>query len=422
MGMEDYRSDMETCSRCSACKFIPLEKISGYEHANVCPSIARYNFNAYSGGGRLGFGLGLLNNRLKYDPKVAEIIYNCTLCGACDVSCKYGMDMDVLEPLYAMRRDCVNSGQTHTVLDKLVEKMQKQGPMVAKVTAKGGPWYAGLEVPDYTKQSVSVVFHAGCLARTNGTSGRIARVGLSLLLKAGVEVGIAKDDEACCGGRAYEMGYEEASRSQAALNLARLEESGAAELVTTCAQCYQYFKVLYDKLGSGTGLAVYHITEYLAELLHQGRLRPRKALDLTVTYHDPCHLGRLAEPWINWQGVQREKHMRVYDPPRIFRRGEAGVYEAPREILRSMPGVELIEMDRIREYAWCCGAGGGVPETNPDFAQWTAVERLKEAGSTGAEALVTACPHCLENFNRALSDEKSDLKTYDLVELLDKAI
>ena len=134
-----------------------------------------------------------------------------------------------------------------------------------------------------------------------------------------------------------------------------------------------------------------------ATYVTQGTLTPAKRVDMTVTYHDPCHLGRLSEPWIEWKGVQRERHMRVYDPPRTLRRGTYGVYESPRELLRRVPGVKLVEMDRIKEYAWCCGAGGGVRETNPDFAAWTAGERLGEAESTGAGALVTACPHCVQN-------------------------
>ena len=142
-------------------------------------------------------------------------------------------------------------------------------------------------------------------------------------------------------------------------------------------------------------MKVTHITEYLADLVEQGKLKPTKPVDMTVTYHDPCHLGRLSEPWIAWKGVQRERHMRVYDPPRVLRRGTYGVYEPPRDLLKSIPGVKLVEMDRIKEYAWCCGAGGGVRETNPEFAAWTAAERMAEAESTGAEALVTACPHCV---------------------------
>ncbi|MFH0915466.1 MAG: (Fe-S)-binding protein [bacterium] len=421
MALKDYQSEMQTCCRCSACKFVPLEKVTGYEHANVCPSISRYDFHTYSGGGRMGFGLALLQGRVDYTPNVAEIVYNCQLCGACDVSCKYAMDMDVLEPLYAVRRECVKNGQTMPVLDKLVATMEKQGPMVLGATGKRGQWHQGLDIKDYTQEKVPVIYHAGCLAGYDKNSGQVARAAFSLLQKAGVEVGIAKDQELCCGGRAYEMGYHDQALKQAELNVARFRESGATELVTGCAYCYQYCKVLYAKLGLETGIKVWHITEYLAELIQKGKLKPRKKLDLTVTYHDPCHLGRLSEPWIAWQGEQRQRHMRVYDPPRTFRRGTDGVYEPPREVLGSIPGLKLVEMDRIREYAWCCGAGGGVKEANPEFARWTAAERLREAESTGAEALVTACPHCVQNLQAAGGDG-GHLKVYDVVELLDKAI
>jgi Fe-S oxidoreductase len=244
----------------------------------------------------------------------------------------------------------------------------------------------------------------------------VARSAVSLLQKAGVDVGIAKDREICCGGRAYEMGYQDEARAQAALNVARFNESGATELVTGCAHCYQYYKVLYAKLGLDTKVKVSHITEYLNDLVKAGKLKPHKPVNMTVTYHDPCHLGRLSEPWIAWEGVQRERHFRLFDPPRTFRKGANGVYEPPRELLESIPGLKLVEMDRIKEYAWCCGAGGGVKESNPQFAEWTAAERLDEAVSTGAEALVTACPHCVENL------QSDQLKVYDIVELLDQSI
>jgi Fe-S oxidoreductase len=112
----------------------------------------------------------------------------------------------------------------------------------------------------------------------------------------------------------------------------------------------------------------------------------------------------------------------MFDPPRVYRKGTYGVYEPPREILNSIPGVSLTEMTRIKEYSWCCGAGGGVNESNPDFARWTAKERIDEAVSTGAEALVTACPWCEKTFNEAVKASGSNLKVYDIVELLAKAI
>ena len=103
MALEDFREDMELCNKCNICKFIPLEKVQGEKPVNVCPSISRYNFHAYSGGGRMGIGVAMLENRLEYTDKLLDIIYNCQMCGACDVSCKYAMDMEVIEPIYETR-------------------------------------------------------------------------------------------------------------------------------------------------------------------------------------------------------------------------------------------------------------------------------------------------------------------------------
>ena len=112
----------------------------------------------------------------------------------------------------------------------------------------------------------------------------------------------------------------------------------------------------------------------------------------------------------------------MFDPPKKYRRGTEGVYEEPRQVLQSIPGVTLTEMPRTKEYAWCCGAGGGVSDSNPEFAQWTARERLEEAESTGAEALVSACPKCEKTFREAVEATGSQLKVYDIVELFEQAI
>jgi Fe-S oxidoreductase len=101
----------------------------------------------------------------------------------------------------------------------------------------------------------------------------------------------------------------------------------------------------------------------------------------------------------------------------LKRSGRKGIFEAPRNLITSIPGTELTEMERIREYAWCCGAGGGVLEAFPDFATWTATERLEEARATGAEALVTACPWCVRVFRDSAAETGMDLPVYDLVDL-----
>ena len=103
MALEEYAGDMNMCCRCSTCKFIPLQMVKGFKHANVCPSISRYNFHFFSAGGRLNLGANGLKNGFNYTPWYLSSIYNCQMCGACDVSCKYGMDMEVLRPVQEMR-------------------------------------------------------------------------------------------------------------------------------------------------------------------------------------------------------------------------------------------------------------------------------------------------------------------------------
>jgi Fe-S oxidoreductase len=132
----------------------------------------------------------------------------------------------------------------------------------------------------------------------------------------------------------------------------------------------------------------------------------------------------LSEPFIPWEGVERKVlgQVIVKDPPKEYRRGTSGIYEPPRDVLRSIPGLEIVEMERIKEYAWCCGAGGGVKEAYPEFALSTADERIEEAMATGAEALVTSCSWCERNFRDALERSGANIKLYDTVELLIEAL
>jgi Fe-S oxidoreductase len=422
MALEDYRGDVEMCCRCSACKHIPMQKIRGTEHSDACPSIAKYNFHAYSGSGRLFIAKEMLTNGFKYTDKLLDIVYNCQMCGACDTSCKYAMDMEVLEPIYEFRIKAVKDGHTHPALDKVIGSLRKQGTMVPGAKARRGDWAKGLGIKDATKEKVSVYYHAGCLTSYDKNYQKLARATAKILKKAGVDFGIGYENETCCGGRAFQMGYKEDFLNQAKKNVAILKKAGVKTLVTGCADGYHAFKVLYDKYNLKGELEVLHITEYIARLIKEGKLKPNKKVNMKVTYHDPCHLGRLGEPWIHWKGKRIPGYKFVFDPPKEYRRGTNGVYEPPRDILKSIPGVKLAEMDRIKEYAWCCGAGGGVNESNPEFSRWTAKERIEEAESTGAEAIATACPWCEKNFNEAVKESGSDLKVYDIVELVEKAI
>lgn len=420
MALEQYQGDMEMCCRCSACKFIPMQKVKG-PYSYACPSIARYNFHAYSGGGRLNIASSMLKNGMNYTDKLLDIVYDCQMCGACGVSCNYAMDMEVLQPITEFRLKCNEDGKTNPALDKVIAGLRKTGSMVPS-KGKRGDWAKGLNVKDATKEKVDVLYHVGCLTSYDSDTQKLAKATVKILQKAGVNFGIAGDAETCCGGRAYQMGYEKDFLNQAKKNMAMIKKAGVKTVVTGCADGYQAFKVLYDKYELKGDLKVLHISEYIDKLIRDGKLKPKKKVNLSVTYHDPCRLGRLGEPWIHWNGKKVPGDRFVFDPPKEYRRGTKGIYEPPRDVLKSIPGVKLTEMTRIKEYAWCCGAGGGVNESNPGFAVWTAQKRIDEAVSTGAEAIVTACPWCEKTLNEAIKASGGGMKVYDIVELVEKAL
>jgi Fe-S oxidoreductase len=398
-----------------------MEMVKGYKYVSICPSIERYQFHAYSGGGRLNVALSLIQGRTQYSERLLHIIYNCQLCGGCDVSCKYAMDMEVLEPLLHFRIRAVEDGYVHPALQEAIEDLRKTGRMVRGKRADVGRWIEQFDLKDASKGSVEILYHFGCRTLYDERMWKVALAGINLFKKAGINVGVFRE-EVCCGGRACKMGFREESLAQARRFLEGLRISRAKILVTACAECYHAFSVLYVKLGVPLEARIVHLTEFLAGLLESKELRAKGTINKAVTYHDPCHLGRLGEPFGGWTGREIEGHIRLFDPPRVFRRGTYGVYDPPRKVLGMIPGLRLLEMPRRKEYAWCCGAGGGVKESNPDFALWTANRRIEEAISTGAEAIVTSCPGCELNFRDALSRSGIGLEVYDVAEILNDVV
>jgi Fe-S oxidoreductase len=329
--------------------------------------------------------------------------------------------MEVLEPIHEFRIKTIEDGHTHPALEKAINRLKKTGSMVP-VKGKRGDWAKGLGIKDATKEKVDVLLHVGCLTSYDKDMQKVAKATVKILQKAGIDFGIAGDAETCCGGRAYQMGYKEAFMEQAKKNIENVRKSGAKTVVTICADGYQAIKVLYERYNLRGNVEVLHISEYIDKLIKDGKIKPRRKVGLSVTYHDPCRLGRLGEDWVHWEGKKIPGDRFVFDPPKPYRRGTNGVYEPPRDVIKSIPGIRFTEMIRIKEYAWCCGAGGGVIDSNPEFAVWTAQDRMNEAISTGAEAIVTACPWCEKTLNEAVKQSGSSMKVYDIVELMEKAI
>jgi Fe-S oxidoreductase len=395
------------------------------EHEWVCPSAKRYHFHAYAAGGRTVIALSLLRGRLEYTDGMLDIIYKCQMDGGCDVSCKVNRELEPYEVMLELRAKCVEDGQLIPEHMMHIDGLRKEDNMMLGKKAERGKWAEGLDVKDLTHQKAEVLYHAGCRICYDEAHWPTAWRAVALLRDAGVDIGIMGNDEACCGGRAYEWGYQTELVKYAEHNTETWKSLGVKQVVTSCACGYQTFKVLYDKIGMRPdGIEILHITEYLERLIQQGKLKLKKEVPMRVTYHDPCHLGRLAEPWVHWEGkeVKILGQFITYEPPKEFRYGAKGVYEPPRNIINSIPGITLIEMDRIREYGLCCGAGGGVKEAYPDFALWTADARIEEAKSTGAEAIATACPHCVQNLDDAINESGHKITVCNIVDLVDQAL
>jgi len=423
MALEDFAAEMDRCSQCSYCKWIPFDQVKSWRFAKNCPSIAYHNFNSYSARGRYAVARSLIKGQSGYSDTVRDIVFTCLTCGSCDVSCKVcRYNLEPLEMVRELKFRLVEDGQGLDAHQAVIESLDREHNTMHQPKAERGEWADGLDVPRLPSEKAEFLFHAGCRFSYDRDLQESARTAVSLLREAGIDVGIMGEREMCCGGRVYSMGYRDEFTRFAQANMKAWAKAGVKTVVTSCADGYHAFKRLYPQLGSHT--EVLHTVELIDRLIKAGKLTFRSEVPMTVTYHDPCHLGRQGEPYVPWKGVEKKikSQIIVYEPNRPRYNGAWGVYDPPRDILRSIPGVELVEMERIREYSWCCGAGGGVREAYPEYSNWTATERIAEARATGAEALVSACPWCERNFMDAISALGDTMQVYDIVELVQKAM
>jgi len=418
MALIDYKPMMERCSNCSFCKWIPFDKVKNVRFAANCPSITYNRFNTYSARGRFQMALAIVNKELTYTDKMAEITRDCCACGSCDVSdkvCRY--NLEPLEHNLELKADAIKAGKIIPVQKKIMDNLKAEHAMLpGQKRADRKHWADGLALKDVFKSKAEVLFFPGCKYSYDKKLQPVVQGGVKLLLNSGVDVGFLGAADACCGGRAYQMGFFGEFASQAKTNINAMKTAGVKLVVTPCSDCYHAFKRLYPKLGFNA--EVLHITEYLDKLVKDGKLKFSRKLDLAVTYHDPCHLGRQGEPYVAWSGQEKKilNQIHTWEPRRPRYNGAHGIYEPPRDVIKAT-GARIMEMERIREYAWCCGAGGGCSEVSPELSAWTAGERIAEAKTTGAEALATACPWCKNNFENAEDADGNGIKILDVVEL-----
>ena len=441
MALDDYRADGMRCNRCSYCKWIPLDRIKSWEFAKGCPSVDYRHFHAYSAGGRMITILSLTDGRSEISDEMVDIAYECTLCGQCDVSCKVcRYDMHILSAAREFRYYLNQKGVVPAAYPEIIGKLRESGNMAGAPQADRANWAEGLGLkklraagavpgaagaadPD-TVDKAEVLLHAGCRYSFDPTLRTAVQAAAKLLTKGGVDFAI-DGDEGCCAGKAYDMGYRDDFTAAAEANLKKWAEAGVKTVVAPCATCFWTFKRLYPKVAAGGyEIEVLHAVQVVDKLLKDGKLELKTPVPIKVTYHDPCHLGRQGEDYVPWDGKEAKIYGQavVYDPPRPRYNGAFGVYQPPRDVLKAIPGLELVEVERTKEAAWCCGGGGAVPQAYPEFGAFTAGKRLDEAKSTGAEAIATACPGCVKMLGGAVAADGSTMKAIDVLELVEQAL
>lgn len=361
--------------------------------------------------------LSLLDGRIEADQDLAQVLTACTTCGLCDVACKFIMAAERQEVIIALKEHLVESG---LALPQQQERTHTPGQGAEKAglpASARGEWFKGLGIKRLPRDQAEILLFAGTGTGHTASARRLA----ILLQKAGIDFGILAGNEPASGIELYWTGQRRAFEKQVAYVTEILDQTNVTTIVTLCGEDLGMLRAKYPAYGRAPRARVLHASEFLLHLIQTGKLQLSTSINETVTYHDPCYLGRQSEPPQSWQGEARHTHgvMTYFVPPKPINYGVNGVFDAPRQVLQLIPGLELVEMQRIREYAYCCGGGGGVPEAHPNVARTAALQRLDEAGSTGAQTLITACQHCRSNLNHWRQAEA--LPVRDIVDIVYEA-
>ena len=377
-----YRDQILRCSSCGFCQA-------------TCPIFGVTLRPALNTRGKMLLLKEIMDGSIEFSPDVAETFYACTTCQACGLTCPAGVEGH--EIVEEVRKELFKDGLTPESLLGVRESVSKDGNVYASAREDRVDIYP----PDLRKKAQSgklpkkaeTLLFMGCLP--SYLDMKIVPSTIKALDTAEVDFTTLGTQESCCGFPLYLMGSDE-FEPEAKKLMERIKATGARELVTPCAGCYKTFTKLYPQIGD-LGLEVYHTVQYLDKLIAEGKIALSKEVTKKVTYHDPCDLGRSCH-----------------------------IFEEPRNILKRIPGLELVEMAKNRLDARCCGGGGGMQAYNPDLAVDMASLRIRDALAVGAEIIVSGCPACKDNLRKGArgipKEERGKIKIVDLTEMVTDAL
>jgi Fe-S oxidoreductase len=377
--LQDVQFAASICLKCGSCTYGDWP-----ENHHLCSLYYRDQCFTHGGGGFMSIVTALAENLLPYDAKMADLAYTCSGCLACDSRCSiikaHPPQVEMMDMIRLLRYEAVKRGIAPRDAMSRIQKTLRH--------KKNGTGENSLQLSkriDSNKADTVVFAECSHTEAQKDISPALANV----LDKIGSPVA-AFSEAGGCGSSLYDYGLWDELQPVMEANWAKMKDLNGKTFVFTNPHCEEFVARRYPENITGcAGINHQNVSQLLLEAFRSGKLKSKKKDKIRVSYHDPCYLGR---------GL--------------------GVYDAPREVLGALEGVELVEMARNRKSAYCCGARS-IGDYFSDHSGEMARERIREFGATGAQLLITACPYCRDNLRKALPDEEKD-RVRDLVELVDE--
>jgi heterodisulfide reductase subunit D len=381
--------EMQACTNCQAC-------------ADICPAVTASHEGKLSAVFRIK-GLrhilktrtGLLHRLFqKTKPSEEELkefsdtVFRCTLCGNCQEICPVGIQLKDL--WISLRQDMVHSNFYPKKIDMIRDNLAESHNVFAEDNEERAEWVEDMDdAPDdgYIKDKADVIYFTGCVASYFPLAQNIPVALAEILQVSDVNFTLLGKDEWCCGFPLLGAGLKELHQEFVDHNLSVVRDKEAKTVIFACPSCYQMWREFYPY-----EVEIAHASQFLIKLIRAGSI-PLKELPLTVTYHDPCDLGRGAR-----------------------------IFDEPRDVIRSIPGLKFVELPRNRENCQCCGGGGNLEMMDATLSGDIAKSKVEEALSTGAQAIVTSCQQCVRTMTTYVRRNKIPLKVMDITQLIHRAL
>ncbi len=375
MEMGLISSEFDQCIKCGLCL------------AN-CPVNHELFLEKYTPRGKIQLARRYGRGDVAISDHYRDIFNQCLLCGACTMTCPSGVDLTRV--FTHMRKEITQKKGISPSMKPAVDSLMIHGNISREDNEERGDWREDIKnLPhhQYQKPSAKVVYFVGCVASFFPMVQTIPQNMVRILSAAHVDFTILAGEEWCCGFPLIGAGADESTGKFIQHNLEKIRSLGAESVVFSCPSCYRTWKEHYPN-----DFKLFHSTQFIEQLIRDNALSFNE-LPWTVTYHDPCDLGR-----------------------------NGGEYDAPRKILNAIPGLDLVEMENIRAKSICCGGGGNLEMTDPALSGKVAHRKIHEIQRTGAETVVTACQQCVRTIKGRVRREKLGIEVMDISTVVAEAL